>query len=119
MVAQISTVSPGILFSGLFDLVLFLSKAKTQHSNFFTYFKNLFPLISGFTILVFGFFPVPDFWVARQQALPAQTSKATKTNEHELPNERKANESPNTTQTEQTDRRLRVQKTAMLYNGRK
>ena len=46
-------------------------------------------------------FRILHFRVARQQAgVPDQTTNA---NEHEPPNERKANESPNPTQTEQTD----------------
>ena len=68
------------------------------------YLKNLFSLISGFRILVFiGFFRfrIPHFRVARQRA--GDTAQTPNANEHEPPNERQANESPNPTQTEQTD----------------
>ena len=58
--------------------------------------KGLFSLIRGFR------FPIPDFRVDRKQAGAPRPNKK-KANEHEPPNDCKANESLNTTQTEQTD----------------
>ena len=56
-------------------------------------------MVSGFWFSDSFSFRIPRFRVARHQAgVPAQT-----TNEHEPPDERKANESPNPTQTEQAD----------------
>ena len=56
---------------------------------------------SGFRFSVSFRFRIPYFRAAWQQAgVPAQT---TNSNEYELPKERKANESLNPTQTEQTD----------------
>ena len=61
--------------------------------------------MSAFRILVFGFFPFPfpPFRVARQQADVPAHAQTTNPNKHVPPNERKANESMNPTQTEQTD----------------
>ena len=107
----------GIFVWGLFGSLVFNLKAKALHSKFSSIWGTCFLwlLDSGFWFSsVFFRFRISHVRVARQQAgVTAQTPNANERTAKRTPSKRKPESNPNG-----TNRRLRVQKTTMLQDGK-